>query len=230
MPSLRYLPLLAALTLCLPAFAKPTPEHAKPTPASSAAKTISLPQSPPQVLVKTSLGSFVITLFPNKAPKTVANFLTYVKSGFYAGTVFQRVIKGFLIQGGQFTTALVPKPTRPPIPIEANNGLSNLRGTIAAARASDPNSETSQFFINLVDNPRLDFVNNQSGRTWGYAVFGKVVRGMNIVDKIGNLPTHPQGPFSADVPHPLPVIDSMSLLPTSQTTAGKPTPASSTHH
>ncbi len=230
MPSLRYLPLLAALALTLPVSAKPSSAHVKPASATTAATVVARPQPPPQVLVKTSLGSFVITLFPGKAPKTVANFLSYVKSGFYAGTVFQRVIKGFLIQGGQFTTALVPQLTRPPIPIEANNGLSNLRGTVAAARASDPNSETSQFFINLVDNPRLDFVNNQSGQTWGYAVFGKVVKGMNIVDKIGSLPTGPQGPFSADVPNPLPVIESITLLPTSQALAGKPAPPGSTHH
>ncbi len=226
MPLFRYLPLLAALGLCLPVSAKTPPAPTQPTSVTTAAKAAAQPK--PQVLVKTSLGSFIITLFPDKAPKTVANFLAYVKSGFYAGTVFQRVIKGFLIQGGQFTTALVPKPTRPPIPIEANNGLSNLRGTIAAARASDPNSETSQFFINLVDNPRLDFVNNQSGQTWGYAVFGKVVKGMNIVDKIGSLPTGPQGPFSADVPSPLPVIESMALLPTSHTATGKPAPPGST--
>ena len=187
---------------------------------AQSAQTTQNPQPNPEVLVTTSMGSFVIELFPDKAPRTVANFLEYVHSGFYGGTVFQRVIKGFLVQGGLFNAQLQPKPTRPPIPIEADNGLSNLRGTVAAARAADPNSETSQFFINLVDNPRLDFISDQSGATWGYTVFGKVVQGMNVVDAIGNLPTGPQGPFSADVPHPLPVIESMTELPAPAPAAG----------
>ena len=214
---------LALLLVCLLAAplqalaqpaARPALSPAKATSTSAPADATSVAAAPqPRVLVKTSSGSFVIELYPDKAPKTVANFLTYVHDGFYAGTVFQRVIKGFLIQGGLFDRQLQPKPTRPPIPIEADNGLSNLRGTVAAARAADPNSETSQFFINLVDNPRLDFISDQSGATWGYTVFGKVTEGMNVVDAIGNLPTGPQGPFTADVPRPLPVIESMTELP-----------------
>ncbi|MBU6404902.1 MAG: peptidylprolyl isomerase [Proteobacteria bacterium] len=213
---------LALLALCLLALpclslaqpvARPAAPLAKAVSATAPANANSVIAPPPRVLVKTSSGSFVIELYPDKAPKTVANFLTYVHDGFYAGTVFQRVIKGFLIQGGLFNRQLQPKPTRPPIPIEADNGLSNLRGTVAAARAADPNSETSQFFINLVDNPRLDFISDQSGATWGYTVFGKVIEGMNVVDAIGNLPTGPQGPFTADVPRPLPVIESMTELP-----------------
>ncbi len=194
---------------------------AAPAPQSGPASAVST-TSAPRVLVKTSLGSFVIELYPDKAPKTVANFLEYVHAGFYDGTVFQRVIKGYLIQGGLFNRQLQPKPTRPPVAIEADNGLSNLRGTVAAARAADPNSETSQFFINLVDNPRLDFISDQSGATWGYTVFGKVVQGMNVVDAIGNLPTGPQGPFTADVPRPLPVIDNITELPTGTRTATTP--------
>ena len=158
------------------------------------------------------MGDIVIELFPDKAPKTVANFLQYVKDGFYAGTVFHRVIPGYLIQGGLYTRELRPKRTLPPIPDEANNGLSNLRGTVAAARGPDPDSATAQFFVNVVDNPRLDYVGNQSGMTWGYAVFGKVVKGMDVVDKIDNLPTGPQGPFIGDVPRPLVVIESARVI------------------
>ncbi len=158
------------------------------------------------------MGDIVIELFPDKAPKTVANFLQYVKSGFYAGTVFHRVIPGYLVQGGLYTRELRPKRTLPSIPDEANNGLSNLRGTVAAARGPDPDSATAQFFINVVDNPRLDYVGNQSGMTWGYAVFGKVVKGMDVVDKIDNLPTGPQGPFIGDVPRPLVVIEGAKLI------------------
>ncbi len=212
-------PYLGALLLLAAFLTARAASPAAPARATSAGATPAV-AAEPRVLVKTSMGSFVIELFPDKAPRTVANFLEYVHSGFYGGTVFQRVIKGFLVQGGLFNAQLQPKPTRPPIPIEADNGLSNLRGTVAAARAADPNSETSQFFINLVDNPRLDFISDQSGATWGYTVFGKVVQGMNVVDAIGNLPTGPQGPFSADVPHPLPVIESMTELPAPAPAAG----------
>ncbi len=188
-------------------------QAAPPAPASASSSSAA-PAQPvhPQVEMKTSMGDFVIELFPDKAPKTVANFLQYVKSGFYDGTVFHRVIPGYLIQGGLYTRELRPKRTLPPIPDEANNGLSNLRGTVAAARGPDPDSATSQFFINVVDNPRLDYVGNQSGMTWGYAVFGKVVKGMDVVDKIDNLPTGPQGPFIGDVPRPLVVIQSAKLI------------------
>jgi peptidyl-prolyl cis-trans isomerase A (cyclophilin A) len=184
---------------------------APPASASSSANAAT-PVAHPQVELKTSMGDIVIELFPDKAPKTVANFLQYVKDGFYAGTVFHRVIPGYLIQGGLYTRELRPKRTLPPIPDEANNGLSNLRGTVAAARGPDPDSATAQFFVNVVDNPRLDYVGNQSGMTWGYAVFGKVVKGMDVVDKIDNLPTGPQGPFIGDVPRPLVVIESARVI------------------
>jgi cyclophilin family peptidyl-prolyl cis-trans isomerase len=181
-----------------------------PAPASSAASAA--PVAHPQVKLHTSMGDIVIELFPDKAPKTVANFLQYAKDGFYDGTVFHRVIPMFLVQGGLYTRQLTPKRTRAPIPDEANNGLSNLRGTVAAARGPDPDSATAQFFFNIVDNPRLDYVGNQNGMTWGYAVFGKVVQGMDVVDKMDNLPTGPQGPFIGDVPRPLPVIESAGLI------------------
>ncbi|HEX7324687.1 MAG TPA: peptidylprolyl isomerase, partial [Rhodanobacteraceae bacterium] len=175
--------LLAPLLLALAAPAALAAPPASAVPASAATSAAAAPAHP-QVELKTSMGDIVIELFPDKAPKTVANFLQYVKDGFYAGTVFHRVIPGYLIQGGLYTRELRPKRTLPPIPDEANNGLSNLRGTVAAARGPDPDSATAQFFINVVDNPRLDYVGNQSGMTWGYAVFGKVVKGMGVVDKI----------------------------------------------
>ncbi|MBD8897996.1 peptidylprolyl isomerase [Rhodanobacter sp. DHG33] len=166
----------------------------------------------PQVVLHTSQGDITLELFPNKAPKSVANFLQYVHDGFYAGTVFHRAIPGYLVQGGLYTRDLQPKRTRPAITSEADNGLSNLRGTVAVARGADPNSGTSQFFINLVDDRRLDFAGNQSGLTWGYAVFGKVVKGMDVVDKIAATPTHGIGPFTADVPNPLVVIEGAQVV------------------
>ncbi len=214
------LPLLL-LSALLPLVASAAPAKPAAGPAG-AASVAALPSPNQRVLMQTSMGNIVLELYPEKAPKTVANFLRYVHDGFYPGTVFHRVIKGFLVQGGLYTSALTAKRTRAPIAIEANNGLSNLRGTIAAARAADPNSATAQFFINLVDNPRLDFVSDQSGAPWGYTVFGKVIQGMDVVDKIGDLPTAAQGPFTADVPHPLPQIESVSVLP-----AGAPMPTAS---
>ncbi len=220
--SKRPLTLLLSALLPLVASAAPVrPAAVKSAAEPAGAASVAAPAPPdPRVLMQTSMGNIVFELYPEKAPKTVANFLRYVHDGFYPGTVFHRVIKGFLVQGGLYTGALTAKRTRAPIAIEANNGLSNLRGTIAAARAADPNSATAQFFINLVDNPRLDFVSDQSGATWGYTVFGKVIQGMDVVDRIGDLPTAAQGPFTADVPHPLPVIESVSVLP-----EGAPLPA-----
>jgi cyclophilin family peptidyl-prolyl cis-trans isomerase len=205
-------PLLAAafaIVLFAPAA---TRARAEAPPASASSTEAPAAPARPQVAFRTSQGDFVIELFPDKAPKTVANFLQYVKDGFYDGTVFHRVIPGYLVQGGLYTRELRPKRTLPPIPDEANNGLSNLRGTVAAARGPDPDSATAQFFINVVDNPRLDYVGNQSGMTWGYAVFGKVVKGMDVVDKIDNLPTGPQGPFIGDVPRPRVIIESARVI------------------
>ncbi len=166
----------------------------------------------PRVDLHTNLGEIVIELYPDKAPKTVANFLTYAREGFYNGTIFHRVIDDLLIQGGAYTVDLQKKPTHPPIPDEANNGLSNQRGTITAARGVVPASATSEFFINLVDNPRYDYVSDANATTAGYAVFGKVVTGMDIVDKIRLVKTHPQGKFTSDVPMTPVTIDRVEIL------------------
>jgi peptidyl-prolyl cis-trans isomerase A (cyclophilin A) len=146
----------------------------------------------PRVLLATSLGDITLQLDPEKAPKTVANFLEYVKSGHYDGTVFHRVIGGFMIQGGGFTADMAQKPTRAPIPLESRNGLKNERGTVAMARTSVPDSATSQFFINVVDNAMFDQANSRDGH--GYAVFGKVVAGMDVVDRIRAVETASVGP------------------------------------
>lgn len=152
----------------------------------------------PMVLLKTSMGDITLELYPDKAPKTVENFLTYVKSGHYNGTIFHRVINGFMIQGGGFTPEMEQKPTRPPIENEAANGLRNRRGTIAMARTPDPHSATAQFFINVVDNDFLDF-RSPDPQGFGYCVFGRVVNGMDVVDKIKAVPTTTRG-FHENVP------------------------------
>jgi peptidyl-prolyl cis-trans isomerase A (cyclophilin A) len=146
-----------------------------------------LPAWAQKVRLSTSLGDIVVQLEPEKAPKTVANFLQYVKAGQYNGTIFHRVIENFMIQGGGMTPDMKEKPTRAPIPLESRNGLNNERGTIAMARTMDPNSATAQFFINVKDNPFLDAANARDGN--GYAVFGRVVEGMDVVDKIKAVPT-----------------------------------------
>ena len=139
----------------------------------------------PVVIIKTNLGDIEVELYPDKAPKTVENFLSYAESGFYRGTIFHRVIDGFMIQGGGFTKEGVQKPTNPPIVLESDNGLKNKRGTIAMARTNIPDSATSQFFINVVDNEFLDYAPGNPG----YAVFGKVVSGMDVVDRIKSVKT-----------------------------------------
>ncbi|MEY2115678.1 MULTISPECIES: peptidylprolyl isomerase [Rhodanobacter] len=196
--------LLATLLLILsPTLAA---QAAKPAPAATAATPS------PQVMLRTSQGDITLELYPDKAPKSVANFLQYVRDGFYDGTVLHRAIPGYLVQGGLYTRDLQPKRTRSAVANEADNGLSNLRGTVAVARGADPNSGTAQFFFNLVDNRRLDFVGTQSGLTWGYTVFGKVIKGMDVVDKIAALPTRPLGPFAGDVPNPLVLIKSAQVV------------------
>jgi peptidyl-prolyl cis-trans isomerase B (cyclophilin B) len=142
----------------------------------------------PKVRLETSLGTIVIALDSQKAPKTVDNFLAYVRDGFYNGTIFHRVIRGFMIQGGGFTETMHQRATKAPIKNEADNGLKNLRGTVAMARTSDPHSATAQFFINTVDNGFLDFT-AKTDRGWGYCVFGRVVEGMDLVDAIEKEPT-----------------------------------------
>ena len=157
----------------------------------------------PQVEFDTTAGKIVVELNPEAAPKTVANFLDYVKAKHYDGTQFHRVIPGFMIQGGGFTADFQQKPTKPPVPIEAEQsskaGLLNTPGTIAMARTGDPNSATAQFFINVNDNKPLNF-RSPDARGYGYTVFGKVVSGMDVVDKIAKGATGAAGPFGSDVP------------------------------
>jgi peptidyl-prolyl cis-trans isomerase A (cyclophilin A) len=153
---------------------------------------LALPAWAQTVRLSTTQGDIVIQLDAAKAPKTVENFLQYVRERHYDGTIFHRVIDGFMIQGGGFTPDMTQKPTRAPIPLEARNGLSNQRGTIAMARTMDPNSATAQFFINVRDNPFLDAPNAPDRQ--GYAVFGRVVSGMDVVDKIKAVRTTNKGP------------------------------------
>lgn len=166
-------------------------------------------QAAPQVKIETNMGDITVELNEKAAPKTVANFLAYVKSGFYKNTLFHRVIPNFMIQGGGFTSGMDEKDTRAPIPIESRNGLSNARGTIAMARTNDPNSATSQFFINVKDNHFLNA--NASRDGYGYTVFGKVIAGMNTVDAIARVKTHSVGYFD-DVPIRDVVIKKMTIV------------------
>jgi peptidyl-prolyl cis-trans isomerase B (cyclophilin B) len=152
----------------------------------------------PQVKLETSMGDIVIELNQAKAPNTVANFISYVEDGFYNGTIFHRVIENFMVQGGGFDESFQQKSTKAPIENEADNGLSNKRGSIAMARTNDPHSATAQFFINTVDNDFLDF-RGKAPSGWGYAVFGEVVEGMDVVDKIRQVETTMRGPHQ-DVP------------------------------
>jgi cyclophilin family peptidyl-prolyl cis-trans isomerase len=163
----------------------------------------------PRVDVKTSAGSFVIELYPEKAPKTVANFLQYAKEGFYKGTVFHRVIDGFMIQGGGFDREMRQKPTHGPVPNEAANRLRNDVGTLAMARTSDPHSATAQFFVNLKDNDFLNF-REPTPQGYGYTVFGRVVEGMDVVQRIAKVKTSNAGPHQ-NVPQQAVVIEAVSV-------------------
>ncbi|MGO2278915.1 MAG: peptidylprolyl isomerase [Pseudomonadales bacterium] len=165
---------------------------------------------PPVVELETNMGAIVIELNDEKAPKTVENFLNYVKSGQYDGTIFHRIIDGFMIQGGGMDAEMNEKPTNAPIENEADNGLKNDKGTIAMARTQDPHSATSQFFINVKDN---DFLNH-SGKNmqgWGYTVFGKVTSGMDVIEKMRSVPTGRFG-MHADVPKEPVVINSATIV------------------
>lgn len=165
----------------------------------------------PQVLLKTNLGNVTIELYPEEAPKTVENFLRYVEDGFYANTIFHRVISNFMVQGGGFDTTYKQKATRAPVENEANNGLKNEVGTIAMARTPDPHSATAQFFINVTNNAFLNFT-APNPRGYGYTVFGAVTDGMDIVHQIAKTPTGPGGPFPGDVPREMIIIESISIL------------------
>lgn len=160
----------------------------------------------PQVTVHTSRGDIRLELYPAQAPQTVENFLQYADEGFYAGTIFHRVISHFMIQGGGMTADGQPKPMRPPVANEAANGLKNLRGTVAMARTSDPHSATSQFFINVEANPALDHTGTTDSRAWGYTVFGHVVEGMDVVDDIRFVETNER-----DVPLEPVIIESVEI-------------------
>jgi cyclophilin family peptidyl-prolyl cis-trans isomerase len=167
--------------------------------AACAAAPGAFAQNPPRVQFDTSLGKIVVELEPAKAPKTVENFLGLVRAGFYDGTVFHRVIPGFMVQGGGFTPDYRQKPTGQSVRNESVGGLPNLRGTVAMARTSDPHSATAQFFINVVDNRFLDAGSRHPGG-FGYAVFGRVVEGIEIADRMVAAPTGSGGPFDKDVP------------------------------
>ncbi|WP_448507231.1 peptidylprolyl isomerase [Immundisolibacter sp.] len=166
---------------------------------------------PVNVVLETNLGAITLELYPDKAPKTVANFTDYVRAGHYNGTLFHRVIPNFMAQGGGFTADLQQKPANAPIPNEADNGLQNLRGSIAMARTGEPHSASAQFFINVADNAFLNFT-APTRQGWGYAVFGKVTAGMDVVDAMVALPTGAAGPFGSDVPRQAVIIESARVL------------------
>lgn len=165
----------------------------------------------PRVLIETSKGNITVELFPGTAPQSVGNFINYVQTGFYDGLIFHRVIPGFMIQGGGMTPDMAEKPKNAPIRNEADNGLKNLRGTLAMARMAAPDSASSQFFINVADNAFLDH-RGTSSDTWGYAVFGQVVDGMKVVDAIVAAPRGDHGPYQ-DVPVEPVVMKRVMLLP-----------------
>lgn len=175
-----------------------------------------VPQAKPRVRIDTSYGPIVVELDPAAAPATVANFLQYVKDGFYSGTIFHRVIRGFMIQGGGLTASLDEKPTRPPITNEAPQsfqaGLKNTRGTLAMARTEDPQSASSQFYINVVDNPALDH-RDYSPEGYGYCVFGRVVSGMDVADKIDRVRTEWRKGQSGVPEFPVFIKDAVLLPP-----------------
>jgi peptidyl-prolyl cis-trans isomerase B (cyclophilin B) len=169
------------------------------------------PGAKPQVQFKTSMGEFTVELEPERAPKTVANFLAYVREGHYDGTIFHRVIKNFMVQGGGFTGDYRQKPTKGPIANEADRGLANDRGTIAMARTSDPNSATAQFFVNVVSNGFLNHT-AKTAQGWGYTAFGRVTDGMNIVVRMSQVETGRGGPFDSDVPKSPIVIEKATII------------------
>jgi peptidyl-prolyl cis-trans isomerase B (cyclophilin B) len=168
-------------------------------------------QDNPGAVIHTSMGDIQLELFRDKAPISVANFISYANSGFFDGTIFHRVIDTFMIQGGGFTPDMQKKATGEAIRNEAANGVSNTRGTVAMARTNDPHSATAQFFINVQNNPNLDYTGEGNSRSWGYAVFGKVSSGMEVVDNIRFVETQSQPPFS-DVPVEPVVIESIEII------------------
>lgn len=162
----------------------------------------------PQVRMETTEGTVVLELDTRRAPLSVSNFLRLVESGYYDGTIFHRVVRGFVVQGGGHDAKYTPKEDETSVPNESGNGLSNLRGTIAMARTSEPHTANGQFFINLSNNLQLD----PTPARWGYAVFGKVIEGMELVDTMGTLPTGPGGPFPKDVPTLPIIVNAMTVV------------------
>ena len=167
---------------------------------------------PSYVKLETNRGDIFLELNQEKAPISVANFIQYAKDGFYDGTIFHRVISNFMIQGGGYDQDLIRKTPKAPIQNEATNGLKNHKGTIAMARTNSPHSATSQFFINVNDNPALDYTGQSNGRTWGYTVFGKVIKGMDVVEEIRLTLTGANPPFRSDVPIKTMLIKKVSIL------------------
>jgi peptidyl-prolyl cis-trans isomerase B (cyclophilin B) len=202
----RYWPLLAVtlVVLTVGACSRGDQTEAKPDTAAQA-----VGPKHQRVAIKTNKGDIEIELYADKAPKTVENFLKYVDDGFYKGTIFHRVIKDFMVQGGGYDAELQRKPTRDPIPNEANNGLRNETGTVAMARTSQPHSATSQFFINVKDNKFLDFT-AETPQGWGYAVFGRVVAGMDVVTAIEQSPTTDKDNAFRDLPETAVVIETIA--------------------
>jgi cyclophilin family peptidyl-prolyl cis-trans isomerase len=162
--------------------------------------------APPQARIETSLGSFTITLDRSNAPKSVANFIAYAREGHYDGTIIYRVAPGFVIQMGSFEASGTARPTHAPIALESANGLKNVRGTVAMARQADPASATAEFFVNLTDNPDLDPKPDAAANAGGYAVFGRVSGGMDVVDKIAAVPLGGEGPFPPSATPATPVV------------------------
>ncbi len=181
--------------------------------------------APVLVKMETNRGDIILELDQDKAPLSVDNFVKYAEDGYYEGTIFHRVISSFMIQGGGFDQDLIRKTTREAIQNEAENGLKNNRGTIAMARLPQPHSATAQFFINVQDNPALDFTGKANGRTWGYAVFGKVVQGMDVVDEIRFTQTGANPPFPRDVPIKTMLIKSVTVIDELPEVPVKPEPA-----
>jgi len=204
---------LSPLAMAQQAPAKPAAKPAAKVaePAKAAADSMAASASHKAVL-HTNMGDVTIELYPDKAPKTVDNFEQYVKDGFYNGTVFHRVIPTFMVQGGGWTKELQRKRTRAPIHNEANNGLSNVKYSVAMARTGDPHSAAAEFFINVVDNKRLDYTADTNSLTWGYCVFGKVIAGQDVVEKIKAVPTGAQGPLNSDVPQTPVVIEKAEMV------------------
>ena len=202
---------LGALLCCLASSSIDAAARA-PVPATTPAVPVAQPR--PRVALETSLGRIVLELYPQRAPATVANFLEYARAGHYNGTVFHRAIPGVLVQGGAFTPDLQPKPERAPVANEAGNGLANTRGTLVAARRpSLPDSAGAQFYINLRDNRGFDRKAPSPPEAAGFAVFGRVIDGLEIADRIAALPTAPRAPFTQDMPVLPVVIERTEILP-----------------